>query len=114
MARATPRAEADRFMRYLILTLVFLSISLRAQTDSTSLSSPNGRLTIHFQTVATNRSAAPAGQLVYDVAFQGKPLLNPSALSLALQGEKPLGANVRIAKTTPSQTDETYTVVAGK
>jgi alpha-glucosidase len=101
-------------MRYLILTLIFLATSLRAQTDSTSLISPNGRLAIHFQIITTNHTTAPVGQLVYDVAFQGKSLLNPSALSLTLQGESPLGANVRIAKTTPSQTDETYTVVSGK
>jgi alpha-glucosidase len=101
-------------MRYPVFTLLVLFASLQAEAQTVSLSSPNNRLTIHFQTVTTNHAVVDAGQLVYDVAFQGKPLLNPSALSLTLAGAKPLGAMVRIVNAVPSQTDESYRVVAGK
>jgi alpha-glucosidase len=101
-------------MRHLILGLMFVAASLEAQINGISLKSPDGRLAIRFQTVSTNRTPVSAGQVVYDVTFRGKSLLDPSGLSLTLQGETPLGANARIVNVTPSQTDETYTVVAGK
>src|SRR4051812_18752611 len=87
-------------MRHLILGLIFVSASLEAQTNTTSLQSPDGRLVIRFQTVSTNHTPAPAGRLVYDVTFRGKSLLEPSSLSLTLQGEKPLDANARIVNAT--------------
>jgi alpha-glucosidase len=97
-------------MRRLIL-LLFLAATAFAQTV---IHSPDGRLTITFQTVSNSQPAPAGGQLVYTVAFQGKPLIEPSALRLVLQGERPLGANVRIANATPSTVDETYRLVAGK
>src|SRR6266851_1313440 len=97
-------------MRRLIL-LLFLAATAFAQTV---IHSPDGRLAIAFQTVSNGQPAPAGGQLVYTVAFQGKPLIEPSALRLVLQGERPLGANVRIANATPSTVDETYRLVAGK
>ena len=94
------------------LTLV-CGCSALAQSDSATLRSPNGQLTVTFQTVDKQGPAA-SGQLTYAVQFQGKPLVNPSALSLDLQGQRPLGAAVRIEKATPSSQDETYRLVTGK
>src|SRR5262249_3395040 len=54
------------------------------------------------------------GQLVYAVSFQGKPLIDASALRLDLQGQRPLGSAVRIMNTRPSKADETYRLVTGK
>ena len=64
-----------------------------------------------FRTVA--RNGAPS-QLAYTVSYQGKPLLEPSALRLDLKDQTPLGANVRIAASTPATNDETYRLVTGK
>jgi alpha-glucosidase len=115
-------------MRYTILLVLFtLSTTVRAQPGVAVLSSPDGRLAITFRTVVRNESGpaqresapsaqpAPAGgQLVYAVSFQGKPLIEPSALRLALKGAAPLGENVRLVNSVPSKTDETYRLVAGK
>jgi alpha-glucosidase len=84
--------------------------------EEASLASPDGRLRIVFQTVTEAQPGAVpgGGQLVYAVSFQGQPLLEPSALRLELQGQRPLGTSVRIAAATPAEADETYRLVAGK
>lgn len=90
--------------------------------------SPDGRLAITLLTVEKSPAAArggqpapsnvpaPAGgQLVYTVSFQGKLLIEPSALRLDLQGQtRQLGQDVRIVSTTPSKVDETDRLVAGR
>ena len=91
------------------VVLVFLcTATLSAQAE---LQSPDGRLAIAFQTAARNGAAS---QLVYTVTYQGKPLFEPSALSLDLKDQPPLGANVRIAASTPFSADKTYHLIAGK
>jgi alpha-glucosidase len=68
----------------------------------------------------TGLGAAPVGanpgaeQLVYRVMFRGKPLIETSALRLELDGQRPLGSDVRIVNVVPSSADETYQLVAGK
>ena len=71
-----------------------------------SLKSPDGRLTIAFQA---------GGRLIYTVSYQGKPLVETSALKLDLQGQTPqMGEDVRIVDATPSKIDDTYILLAGK
>jgi alpha-glucosidase len=82
--------------------------------ERTSLRSPDGRLAMTFQTVASDSQPAPAGRLVYGVSFEGKPLITPSTLSLELEGQAPLGTSVRVVRATQSTTDETYRLVTGK
>lgn len=83
------------------------------------LKSPDGNLAISFKILArsapaktgkkggkkTGATGRGPSQLVYSVAFNGKPLLEDSALGLELNGARPLGSNVRIAggKQTPLQ-----------
>jgi alpha-glucosidase len=117
----------------MLLRLVFsLSIVLHtaafAQSGRAVVNSPDGRLSIGIMTVAkaqqgrggalpapNGEPVAAGGQLVYTVAFQGKPLIEPSMLRLDLQGQTPqLGEDVRIVSATPSKLDETYRLVAGK
>jgi alpha-glucosidase len=90
------------------------------------LDSPDGRLAITFQTISDaasnranpvnpqNQSARAPSQLVYAVSFQGKALLDPSALRLDLQGQHVLGSDVRITNTSASTIEETYRLVTGK
>jgi alpha-glucosidase len=82
--------------------------ALLAAQSSAVLKSPDGNLVMKF------RTPADAGPLSYAVAFRGKPLIDDSALQLELEGQRPLGAEVRIARQTPSTVDETYRLVTGK
>ncbi|RPI18262.1 MAG: glycoside hydrolase family 97 protein, partial [Acidobacteriales bacterium] len=99
----------------LVATFLFLVCAVAfAQSGPAVLSSPDGQLAITFQTVVKGQAVAAGGQLVYSVSFQGKPLLDQSALSLSLQSQTPLGPKVRIVNTAASKTDETYRLVTGK
>src|SRR5512133_698157 len=104
------RIERDRAamcMRIFIVLLPLLPSAALAQSGEAALHSPNGQLAITFRTVtispgedgdARKVETVPAGgQLVYQVTFHGKPVMEPSSLRLDLTGQPPLGANVRIA-----------------
>ena len=98
----------------LVLPLV-VNVAALAQSGVAVLNSPDGRLAITFRTVtAPPASPGGGGQLVYDVSFQGKPLIEPSALRLDLKDQAPLGQNVRVVNTTTSKTDEVYHLIAGR
>lgn len=97
----------------LIAALPAATLAAPAADTPIVLKSPDGGLAITFQ-AAPGRRAGGAGQLTYAVAFQGKPLILPSALGLELQGARPLGAAVRIASAATSATDATYRLVTGK
>lgn len=112
----------------LALRFAFLSLAVPAalaQSGMAVLNSPDGELAITFRTVSPpapgSRQSAPStqtapkgGQLIYEVGFRGKALIEPSALRLNLKDQPPLGDNVRIVNTTTGKTDETYDLVAGK
>jgi alpha-glucosidase len=53
-------------------------------------------------------------QLVYEVAYRGKPVIARSLLGLEFQGQAPLGPNLGITGSTPGKIGETYAVPAGK
>jgi alpha-glucosidase len=102
------------FLRIFLTLLFVINAAAFAQSGPASVSSPDGRLTITFQTVAKDQPAPEGGQLVYTVSFQGKPLILQSALGLDLQSQTLLGPSLHIVNATRSQTDETYRLVAGK
>ncbi|HEX4748355.1 MAG TPA: glycoside hydrolase family 97 protein [Bryobacteraceae bacterium] len=103
-----------RFSTLYLISFFCIANSALAQTPI-SLSSPNGQLTITFECAPGNATGPAAGnQLTYLVTFHGKSLITQSTLQLELQGEHPLGANVRITGQTPSQFDDTYRLVTGK
>ena len=126
LIRVNYRPPGRNFLIFrLALIVLMLSGPVFAQSPPT-ISSPDGRLSITFRAVAAARPVAegetspapePApdgGQLVYEVSFQGKALIEASALRLDLKDQSPLGPNVRIVNSTSSATDETYHLVAGK
>jgi len=96
-------------MRRWKLILLFVSATACAQSV---LHSPDGRLAITFETILNNQPAP--GQLVYTVSIQGKPLIEPSALRLDLEGMRPLGSSVRIVNAASSTADESYRLITGK
>ncbi len=71
-----------------------------------ALQSPDGKIEIAF--------SLNNGQLAYQVAFQGKPVLGRSFLGLDIQGQPPLGTSVRIAASRTGSVDETYSMPHGK
>lgn len=86
-----------------------------APQGATVIKSPDGRLAIGFQILDPDATPAKgAGQLAFSVTYQGKPLLDASPMGLTLSSGKPLGAEVSLAGSTPSQTDETNKLVTGK
>ena len=111
-------------LRISVAMLMLLQGVARAQSGEATLRSPNGQLAITFRTVAITpteddaRKIEPApagGQLVYEISFRGKSLVEPSALRLDLGGQPPLGANVRIANASAdSNKEENYRLITGK
>jgi alpha-glucosidase len=86
-----------------------------AQTDTLEVTSPDHQITLRFAVKPGSDAAAGAeGQLVYSVAFHGKPAFEDSALRLELANQPPLGAAVHITGTTPASGVDDYRLVAGK
>jgi len=81
-------------------------ISISAQTNDIVLKSPNGVLSISFR--------AKDAKLEYDVSFQGKLLLEPSALGLELQDSRVLGENVAIVNASYSESEDNYKLITGR
>jgi alpha-glucosidase len=86
----------------------------RAQTTPMEVSSPGHRITLRFAVKPGKEAAAPGGQLVYSIEFNGKQAFEDSALKLELENQPPLGSAVYIAGTTPGSGVDDYTLVAGK
>jgi alpha-glucosidase len=84
-------------------------LAIRFQTVAKTQPGPRGR-----PTSPSNEVAPAGGQLVYAVSFQGKSLIEPSALRLDLRDQPPLGSDVRIVGSALSKVDETYRLVTGK
>ncbi len=91
---------------------LFFALALCA--SAAELRSPDGRLTLDFETVANHAPNSAGGQLVYSVTFEGKPLVEESGLKLELEGQRPLGTDVRIVSASTSATDSTYRLITGK
>ncbi len=95
--------------RALIFAVAFPVV---AQPPVTVLQSPNQRIELALKIV--QKDPAQPGELAYSVAFDGKPLVEWSALRLEVQGQRPLGASVRIAAAESSRGSAAYPLVAGK
>lgn len=75
------------------------------------LQSPNGQLAVHVAVQPTKEQGQSAGgKLVYSVEFRGKPVLDESGLALELEGEPPLGDNVRVTGTDAGHGVDQYTI----
>jgi alpha-glucosidase len=92
----------------MILVLALLAtLAAQAQVPPPTLKSPDGRLVLMFETV-------DKGQLAYSVTYGDKPLIDRSYMTLHLQGQRPLGAEMKIVGGAPSRNDQTYRLVTGK
>jgi alpha-glucosidase len=92
----------------MILVLALLAtLAAQAQAPPQTLKSPDDRLAVMFETV-------DKGQLAYSVTYRDKPLIDRSYMTLQLQGQRPLGAEMKIIGAAPSRSDQTYRLVTGK
>jgi alpha-glucosidase len=91
----------------------FAFSAIHSQLSAQTVSSPDGRLALTIA-AAPNGATPPASPLTYQVSFRGKPLIEPSALRLEFEGQRPLGFDVRVIASTPSNGDDTYHLIAGK
>jgi len=99
---------------FLVLFLLNSSVDGVCQVKPVDLLSPDKKLLIHFQTGNEDNKAGKEQQLYYSVAYNGKWLLKPSALSLDLKNYAPLGAAVQMVNVQYGATDETYHLLVGK
>lgn len=95
--------------------------SLCAQNKEVSLSSPDKNLQVTFRTVSPAETgeqnsveSASGNKLVYDIIFQDKQLISPSAMGVELEGSPLLGENVKITGTTFQQGEDRYQLKTGK
>ena len=86
----------------------------RAQTEPITLSSPNNLIHVTFSIAPSSATRLRGGQLVYEVNYKGKPLIEKSNLGLDLQDQPALGGNLHITASKASKINETYTIPAGK
>ncbi len=99
------------FRKYAFSISLFLALG--SSVNAATVSSPDGRLILTIETT-TEGTNPPTPHLVYQLAFRGKLLIEPSALRLELEGQPPLGNNVQMVNTTASSKDHTYKLVTGK
>ena len=91
----------------------YFSVAI-CQDRTSSLLSPDKKISIEFGVGQLDKKSPDSNQLYYRVFFNGKPLLNNSAMSLDIDGYKALGSDVHIVNTTNSSVNQTYKLVAGK
>jgi alpha-glucosidase len=114
LSRALSLSKAH--FSYLIAMLVLLpGLPLaQAQSGSVQVSSPDHRIVLRFAVRPGKGQTEADGQLVYSVAFRGKPVLEDSPLGLVLANQPPLGSAVRITGSTIGSGVDDYTLLAGK
>lgn len=86
-----------------------------AAPDPVRVASPDGRIIMSFSVEAPLAAGGDSsGKLAYAVQFQGKPVIDESALGLDLGGDTPLGANVSITGVEPGSGVDDYSLVNTK
>ena len=112
----------------LLSAIIVISSCFRvwSQEKDVILKSPDGLLQISFRAVADRPMEARQGanrpmdnipvadKLVYELSYQDKQVMEPSALGLELEGSRILGADVRISKFTFSEGEDNYTLFTGR
>ena len=113
----------------IVLAIFLISSCFRtwSQENDIILSSPDGQLKISFRTVedrpAETRPNASrsvqdnipvADKLVYEVSYQDKLFMEPSALGLELAGSRVLGADVNITQFIFSNGEDNYMLITGR
>jgi alpha-glucosidase len=102
MKRLTSLAAA-----VLVLWLAGPARGQRVAAARETLRSPDGRVELRF---ALDAAGAPA----YSVSYDGRTLVNPSALGLVLKDGGPLSRGMRVVETRRRAHDSAYALPVGK
>ncbi|MDZ4657338.1 MAG: glycoside hydrolase family 97 catalytic domain-containing protein [Bythopirellula sp.] len=110
-----PRHSRLRIELFLVSTLLLYCVQTEwayaAESKSASVTSPDGRLraTVTLQTTANHDSV-----LVYEVFFQGKFVVLPSALELKLADGTTLGRQCKLVKSESREISDRFRQFPGK
>ncbi|MGC2162950.1 MAG: glycoside hydrolase family 97 N-terminal domain-containing protein, partial [Silvibacterium sp.] len=110
-----PSSTSGSFHCLLAMLFLLPGFSLvHAQSRPVEVSSPDHRVVLTFAIRPGRNQTSGDGQLVYAVAFRGKPVLEDSALGLDLANQPALGTAVQITGSTIGSGVDDYTLLAGK
>lgn len=87
------------------ISLSAFATTAYAQADTT-VSSPDGAIQLKI--------SVDGGQLMYEVAYRGKTVIEPSELGMDLQDQPSLGGSMHVISSRADRINETYRVPAGK
>ena len=87
------------------ISLAAFATSAYAQS-ATTVTSPDGTIQL--------KMSINGGELMYEVSYRGKAVIEPSALGMDLQDQPSLGGSMHVVSARTDRIDETYTVPAGK
>ena len=113
--------NTNRF--YFIITLVIFILGTGftgwCQGNDVVLKSPDGALAITFKATVSASSgrpnvSRPEAKLFYEVSFNDKQVLTPSALGLELQTGRILGENIAVTNTVFSDGEDDYQLITGR
>jgi alpha-glucosidase len=86
----------------------------RQDVTELRLGSPDHRLQVVFAVGGSKSDGTGSGPLTYSVFYDGKPLVDPSALRLVLADQQALGDDVSIAAADLGRHTDSYSLLAGK
>jgi alpha-glucosidase len=98
----------------LAATAVFLAANLQGAEDVVTVKSPNGRIEFRMFDGQPWETDLPHPHLVYNVDFNGKPLIEASHLGYDIDSALPLGHKLGLVTQSSEAVDETYSLVSGK
>lgn len=91
-----------------------LALQTKGYAQSQSLSSPDKRLSILFETIKDKQVSESGEQLTYSVIYNNQELVDRSALSLNFENQRPLGEDVKIVSAERTSLEQSYELIAGK
>ncbi len=104
--------------RTLCCLLPLTSLVVLAQQEKTpkvKVASPDGQIVLWLADApASHAIDLQSNDVRYSVDFHGKWLMDESVLGLKFEGQSALGPGMHKVRVEPSQTDQTYTIPAGK
>ena len=84
------------------------------ETSPAEVVSPDKQLVMRFGMLPWERGASAGRKLVYSITFRGKQVVDDSALDLDLEGQPPLGSDVRIVSTDADKGVDDYVLSNAK
>lgn len=109
--RSTPCLPAA--VSLLLCSALLGATNWPANLDRAVLASPDGSIRATFLLVP-GANGAGSGQLAYEVAYRGKPVIERSLLGFEMQNQPPIGGDLVTIAATNERIDETYQIPAGK